>query len=97
LPNIDTLVENMIGYEMLSLVDIFLGYNQICVAPQYQHKTTFTTPWRILCYKFMPFGIKNTDATYQCAMIYAFHDMMHDTIEDYVDDLLAKFRTKDHH
>jgi len=29
LPNIDTLVDNMIGYEMLSLMDGFLGYNQI--------------------------------------------------------------------
>jgi len=58
LPNIDSLVDSTIGHEMLSLMDGFLGYNKINVASEYQHKITFTTPWGILCYKVMPFGLK---------------------------------------
>lgn len=38
----------------------------------------------------MPFGLKNAGATYQRAMTSIFHDMMHITMEDYVDDTLAK-------
>jgi len=46
-------------------MDGFLGYNQIKVALKNQHKTTFTTPWGIFCYKVSPFGLKNVGATYQ--------------------------------
>ncbi|KAH9299682.1 hypothetical protein KI387_031364, partial [Taxus chinensis] len=38
----------------------------------------------------MPFGLKNTGVTYQRAMTYIFHDLLHKTVEDYVDDLLGK-------
>lgn len=64
LPNIDTLMDNIVGYEMLSLMDSFFGYNQIWVALQDQHKTTFTTPWGAFYYKVMPFDFKNVGATY---------------------------------
>ena len=64
LPNIDTLVENTIGYEMLSLMDGFLGYNQIWVAPQDQHKIAFATEWGIYAYRVMLFGLTNATATF---------------------------------
>ena len=41
LPNIEILVDSNVGYEMLSLMDGFLGYNQIRVVPKYQHKIAF--------------------------------------------------------
>lgn len=63
--NIDTLVDNIEGYEMLSLMDDFFSYNHIWVAPQNQHKIIFTTPRVTFCYKVMPFGVKNVDVTYQ--------------------------------
>ena len=97
LPNIDTLVDATTGHEMLSLMDGFFGYNQIKVAPQDQHKTTFITPWGTFCYKVMPYGLKNDGETYQRAMTYIFHDYMHDILEDYVDDLLAKSKTRKQH
>lgn len=43
-PNIDNLVDATTGHEMLLLIYGFLGYNQIKVAIEDQHKTTFTTP-----------------------------------------------------
>jgi len=61
-------------------MDGFLVYNQIKVAPKDQHKTTFTTPWRTFCYKVIPFGLKNVGTTYQWAMMYIFHDYMHDIV-----------------
>ena len=38
----------------------------------------------------MPFGLKNAGATYQRAVTTIFHDTMHKTMEDYVDDTLVK-------
>ncbi|GLJ23512.1 hypothetical protein SUGI_0445450 [Cryptomeria japonica] len=38
----------------------------------------------------MPFGLKYAGATYQRAMTTIFHDLMHVTVEDYVDNLLGK-------
>jgi len=97
LPNIDTLVDATAGHEMLSLMDGFFGYNQIRVTSKDKHKTTFITPWGTFCYKVMPFGLKNTEATYQRAMTYIFHDYMHDIVEYYVEDLLAKSKTREKH
>ena len=82
---------------MLSLMDGVFGYNQINVAHEDQHKTVFITPWGNFCYKVMPFGLKNAGATYQRAMTYIFHDYMHDIMEYYVDDLLAKSKIREQH
>ena len=45
----------------------------------------------------MPFDLKNARATYQRAMTVIFHDMMHEEIEDYVDDIFVKSKTREDH
>lgn len=82
---------------MLLLMDGFSGYNQIGIAEEDQHKTTFTTPCCTFCYQIMPFGLKNARTTYQRAMTIIFHDLLHKIMEDYVDDLLGKSKTRDEH
>jgi len=94
LPHIDVLIDNTAGYQMLSFIDGFSGYNQIRLAEEDQEKTSFTTPWGIYCYVVMPFVLKNVGATYQRAMSAIFHDMMHVYVEVYVDDILVKSRTR---
>ena len=44
LPNIDMIIHNLAGYEMLSFMDGFLGYNQIKIKESAQHKMAFRTP-----------------------------------------------------
>lgn len=48
--------------DVFSFMDGYSGYNQIRMAPKDEEATAFRT--RILCYKVMPFGLKNTGATY---------------------------------
>ena len=60
------------------------------MALENREKTAFVTMWGTFCYKIMLFGLKNTGATYQRAMVTLFHDMMHKKIEVYVDDLIVK-------
>ena len=50
-----------------------------------------------LCYKVMPFGLKNVRATCQRAMVTLSHDIMHKDIEVYVDDMIAKSREGENH
>lgn len=45
----------------------------------------------------MPFGLKNIGSTYQRAMVTLFHDMIHMEIEAYLDDMIAKYQTKEEH
>ena len=90
LPNIDTLVDATAGHEMFSFMDGFSGYNQIKMASGDAEKTAFRTPFGNFYYTVMPFGLKNSGATYQRAMTAIFHDMMHDCMEDYVDDIVVK-------
>ena len=45
----------------------------------------------------MPFGLKNTRATYHRTMTTIFHDMMHREMEDYVDDIVVKSETRAGH
>ena len=97
LPNIDIIVDLTTRHEMLTLMDGFSGYNQIKIAKEDQHKTTFTTPWGTFCYQVMPFGLKNAGATYQRAMTTIFHDLLHIIMEDYVDDILGKSKTRESH
>ena len=57
-------------------------------------KTTFRTPMGNFYYTVMPFGLKNAGATYQQAMMAIFYDMMHQELEDYMDDIVVKSRRR---
>jgi len=97
LPNIDMIIDSLAGYEMLSFMDGFSGYNQIRIKESDQHKIAFRTPWGNFCYKVMSFGLKNAGATYQRAMTAMFHDFIHKIVEVYVDDILVKSKRKEDH
>ena len=48
-------------------------------------------------YTVMPFGLKNAGATYQWTMTAIFHDMIHEEMEDYVDDIVVRSKTRTGH
>ena len=49
---------------LFSLMNGFLGYNKIHMAPDDMEKTTLVTMWANFCYKVMRFKLKNVGATY---------------------------------
>jgi hypothetical protein len=97
LPRIDQLVDSTAGYEVLSFMDAFSGYNQIRMAESDQEKTSFTTDWGLYCYKVMPFGLKNAGATYQRLVNKMFEAQIGRNMEVYVDDMLVKSLTSCDH
>ncbi|XP_074339728.1 uncharacterized protein LOC141677596 [Apium graveolens] len=68
LPNIDQLIDATSGHTMLSFMDAFLGYNQVCMNPEDIAKTAFITHRAVYAFIMMPFGLINAGATYQKMM-----------------------------
>ena len=97
LPRIDTLVDSTARHELLSFMDAFSRYNQIKMNEDDQERTSFVTSQGLFCYKVMPFGLKNTGATYQRLMNKMFTHQIGRNVQVYVDDMLVKsLREKDH-
>ena len=97
LPKIDQLVNATIGYDRMSFLDAFQGYHQIALSTEDRKKTAFITPLGIYCYKIMPFGLKNTDATYQRMVTEMFKDQIGKTMEIYIDDMVVKIKLSQNH
>lgn len=97
LPSIDMIVDLTTGHEMLSLMDGFSRYNQIKICPKDQHKTTFTCVWGTFCWNVIPFNLKNASETYQQEITTIFHEMLHTTMEDYVDEILENSIKREYH
>jgi len=97
LPSIDALVDNASGCRLLNFLDAFCGYNQIWMHPKDECKTTFMTELSSYCYKVMPFGLKNTGATYQRLMDRVLAPMIGRNVQAYVDDMVVTSQVKDQH
>ena len=90
LSRIDALVNWILGYEILYFLDAFKDYHQMRMNEEYQEKTAFFTDQEIYCYTTMPFGLKNTRATYQRLVNRIFKFQIGRNVEAYVDDILLK-------
>lgn len=82
----EQILQTVVGSEMFSLLDGFLGYNQVLFKEADQHKIMFTTKWGTFAYAKMLFGLSNTDANFQCAMNIAFKGLISVIIMFYLDD-----------
>ncbi|RDX73481.1 Retrovirus-related Pol polyprotein from transposon 17.6, partial [Mucuna pruriens] len=86
LPFIDQMLEKIAGKSHYCFLDGFSGYMQIHIAPEDQHKTTFTCPFGTFAYTRMPFGLCNAPSTFQRCMMNIFSDLLQDCIEVFMDD-----------
>jgi hypothetical protein len=68
----DHVLEKVVGANIISMIDGFLGYNQIVVHECDKEKTAFTTPWGTFMFDKMPFGLMNAGANFHRAMDIAF-------------------------
>ncbi|KAM1677921.1 hypothetical protein ACFXTN_034692 [Malus domestica] len=92
MPILDLLIDATTNYTILSFMDGYAGYNQIFITEADVHKTAFCCSGALDTYEWviMPFGLKNTGATYQQAMNTIFHDLIGTIIEVYIDDVVIK-------
>jgi hypothetical protein len=92
LPRVDQIIDSTAGCDLLCFLDIFSGYHQIKMAREDEEKTTFITPCGVYGYVCMPFGLKNTGATFQRLMRKALGAHMGRNAEAYINDIIVKTR-----
>jgi hypothetical protein len=93
----EMLLQHVTDCAVMSMLDVFSEYNQVLVADEYKHKTTFTTPWGTYAYSQIPFGMMNIGATFEICMDHAFKDMIGKIMKDYQDDLTIYSKLREHH
>lgn len=90
-------MDAMAGHQLLTFMDTFLGYNQICIASKDKDKISFITDHGLFCYKMMSFSLKNTRATYRWLVNKIFKDRIDHNMDVYVDNILVKsYASKSH-
>lgn len=97
LPITEMVVDATTGFGALSFMDGSSGYNQIKMDPVDALDTAFRTPRGNFYYTVMPFGLKNTGTTYQRAMTYILDNLIHQSVECYVDDMVVKTKDRKDH
>nr|AAM74447.1 Putative retroelement [Oryza sativa Japonica Group] len=99
MPVADQLVDATSGHKILSFMDGNAGYNQIIMAEEDIHKTSFRCPGAIGLFEWvvMTFGLKSAGATYQRAMNYIYHDLIGWLVEVYIDDVVVKSKEIEDH
>ncbi|KAM2590143.1 hypothetical protein TB2_042715 [Malus domestica] len=99
MPMADLSIDAVAKHKVISFMDRNAGYNQIKMAPEDIHKTAFRCPGHVGAYEYlvMPFGLKNAGATYQRAMNAIFHDLIGQSMEVYIDDIVVKSKTEEQH
>jgi hypothetical protein len=56
LPQIDPVIDSMVGCDLLGFLDCYSGYHQIAIKEEDKEKTTFITPFGAYSYTTMSFG-----------------------------------------
>ena len=87
----------MARHKLLMFMDAFSSYNQIQMSKEDQEKTTFITNQGLYCYRVMPFGLKNAEATYQRLVNQMFSKQIGRNMEVYVDDMHVKSKEEGSH
>ncbi|RDX72502.1 hypothetical protein CR513_48000, partial [Mucuna pruriens] len=95
--SIDRLVGRVLGFALLSFMDVYSGYNQIRMHPYDEAKIAFIIDADTFCYKVMPFGLKNARTTYQRLMDKIFKDVLGTNMEVHVEDMVIKLATAGEH
>jgi hypothetical protein len=67
LTRINQIVDSAADYDIMAMLDYFLGYHQIWLRREDEEKTSFITPFGTYCYMRMPEGLRNANPTF-CKM-----------------------------
>lgn len=87
LPKMDHILQRVVGFQRMSMLDGFSGYDQVAVHLGDHENTTFTTPWGTFMYAKMPFGLMDAGATFQREMDIAFPEEKDRFVVIYLDGI----------
>ena len=96
-PPMEQILQMVSGTELFSLLDGFLGYNQVLVSEQDRMKTTLRTKWGTFSYSRIPFGLINVGATFQREMDINFWGLISHSVVVYLDDVTVFSKKREDH
>ena len=80
LPFIDHVCNTLLGKKYFSFLYGYNGYNQVQIVEEDQENTTFTCSCGTYAYRVLPFGLCNTPATFQRAVLAILFDLILDCV-----------------
>lgn len=95
IPRIDDLVDSVGQSTYISKIDLLKGYYQIKLSEKAQPISAFVTPFGLFQYLRMPFGMRNSPATFQRIMNFILQDL--DGVNVYLDDIIIFSNTWGQH
>jgi hypothetical protein len=97
IPITEMVVDATTGYGAMSFMDGSSWYNQIKMNEHDAMDSTFRTLKGNFYYTVMPSGLKNAGATYQRVMTIVLVDLIHESVECYIADIVVKTRERQNH
>lgn len=99
MPVAKMLVNSAVGFECLSLLDGYFGYNQIFILEEDVSKIEFRCHVALGSYEWVviPFSLKNVGETYHMVMNSIFHDFTETFIQVYIDGIVIKSSSESNH
>lgn len=93
LPRIDESIDMLAGSKWFCSLDLRSAYNQVPMAEEDKQKTAFATPFGLMQWTVLSFGLCNAPATFQRLMNTVFRDELFQTLLCYLDDILVYGKT----
>lgn len=97
IPNMDEIIDQLSGSKYFSVLDLASGFHQIPMRESDKCKTAFSTPFGHYHFTRMPFGLKNSPATFQRQMDILFQGLQNKKIFVYIDDCIIHGKTLEEH
>jgi len=97
LPRIDDLMDQLVGAEVFSKIDLRSRYHQIRVKAEDVPKTAFRTRYGHYEYFVLPFAVTNTPGVFMDYMNRIFHPYLDQFMVVFIDDILVYSKSEEEH
>ena len=97
IPRIQDILDNLGGKRWFTTLDMSKAYHQGYIAERFRHMTAFSTPWTLLEWIHIPFGLKNCPPAFQRYINQVLGDLKGTICEVYLDDILVHSETFEQH
>jgi len=94
---IDDLMDQLVGVEVFSEIDLWSRYHQIRVKADDISKTSFQTRYGNNEYSMMPFGATNAAGVFMEYMYRIFHPYLDQFVVMFIDDTLVYSKSEEKH
>ncbi len=97
MPQIHDILESVHGATVFSTFDLKSGYWQVEMESESIHKTAFVTQSGLYEFLRLPFGLKNSAASFQRLMEFVLKDLKGNMCFVYIDDIVVYSKTEKEH